>query len=311
MTSATPSVSRRSVLVDLVASFRPKQWTKNGLVFLALVFSVNQYWTPADLDTTLLLLRDTFFAFLLFSFLSSAEYLLNDLVDVAQDREHPQKRYRPLAAGRLSPTVVLGSAGLLAAAGLLGSFLLAPVFGLVASGYVALMVAYTLVLKHLVILDVFVIAGGFLLRAVGGAAVIGVPVSPWLYLCTTLGALFIGLTKRRQELVLLQDQASSHRRILREYTPALLDQMINVVTSSTVITYSLYTFSAESLPANHAMMLTIPFVLYGIFRYLYLVHTRNLGGSPEEVLLRDKPLLLDILLWLAVSGAILVMFRTG
>ncbi|HLC30860.1 MAG TPA: decaprenyl-phosphate phosphoribosyltransferase, partial [Dehalococcoidia bacterium] len=258
MTSATPSVSRRSVLVELVASFRPKQWAKNALVFLALVFSVNQYWTLADLDTTLLLLRDTFSAFLLFSVLSSAEYLVNDLVDVAQDREHPQKRYRPLAAGRLSPAIALGSAGLLAAAGLLGSFLLAPVFGLVAFGYVALMVAYTFVLKHLVILDVFVIAGGFLLRAVGGAVVIGVPVSPWLYLCTTLGALFVGLTKRRQELVLLQDQASNHRRILQEYTPALLDQMINVVTSSTVITYSLYTFSAESLPANHAMMLTIP-----------------------------------------------------
>ena len=302
----TPS---HPLLVQLLLSLRPKQWPKNFLVFLALVFSVKQYWNPADLNVAAELLRDSSLAFVLFCVLSGATYIINDLADAPQDREHPTKRYRPIASGGVPTPLALSTAGVLALLGIAGSFLLETSFGLLAMGYTALMIAYSLSLKHMVILDVFVIATGFLLRAVGGALVINVPISPWLYLCTILGALFIGLVKRRQEIVLLEGEAASHRRILDEYSLGLIDQMINVVTPSTVIAYSFYTFSAESLPANHAMMLTIPFVLYGIFRYLYLSHTKSMGGSPEEVLLKDKPLLIDILLWIVVSATVLIVYR--
>jgi len=304
-----PEVSHHPVIFDLFRSLRPKQWTKNLLVFLAFVFSVKQYWDPADLALTSVLLLDSSLAFVLFCALSAATYLINDLVDAPQDREHPLKRLRPIAAGRIPTSLAVATACVLAALGVVGSFVLEYSFGLVAVGYTVLMLAYSVSLKHIVILDVFAIAAGFLLRAVGGALVIRVPISPWLYLCTILGALFIALIKRRQEIVLLEQQASNHRRILDEYSTVLLDQMINVVAPSTVIAYSLYTFSAESLPANHAMMLTIPFVLYGIFRYLYLTHSKNMGGSPEEVLIKDRPLVCDVLLWVVVSGAILVLFR--
>ncbi len=172
------------------------------------------------------------------------------------------------------------------------------------------MLAYSSKLKHLVIIDVFTIATGFVLRAVAGAVVINVPISPWLYICTVLGALFLGFGKRRNELLLLNEDATKHRKILREYTTKLLDEMIGVVTASTVMAYGLYTFTAEGLPRNHAMMLTIPFVLYGIFRYLYLIHAKSLGGNPEEILLKDIPLLLDILLWVGSSLLILALFRS-
>ena len=311
--SSLPAAAHRasftSSLVDLLVSLRPRQWAKNTLVFLALVFSVNQYWTPTDISVTGQLAWKVLFAFLFFCMVSGAEYLVNDLLDASNDRAHPVKRHRPIAAGRVSPALALGSAGLLAASGLAGSFMLAPLFGLVVGSYLLLMGAYSLALKHLVIVDIFVIALGFVLRAVSGAVVIDVPVSPWLYMCTILGALFLGFAKRRQEIVLLQGQAPDHRRVLEEYTPALLDQLIGVVASSTVVAYSFYTFSADSLPRNHAMMLTIPFVLYGVFRYLYLVYKKNQGGSPEEVLFTDTPLLLNIVLWLAVSASVLIAFR--
>lgn len=294
----------------LLVSLRPRQWTKNALVFLALLFSINQYWFPSDsLAGVGVLLGRAVAAFLLFCAVASAEYLVNDLVDAPQDREHPVKRLRPLASGQLSTELALAVAAALAAGGVAGGFLLQGAFGLLLLGYCVMMLAYSLALKHLVIIDVFVIAIGFVARAVAGALVIGVPISPWLYLCTILGALFIGFSKRRQELVALGEGATNHRRTLEEYTPELLDQMVSVVTSSTVIAYSLYTFSAEGLPRNHAMMLTIPFVLYGVFRYLYLIHVKNLGGSPEEVLLTDRPLMLTIALWLAVAGVVLLFYR--
>ncbi len=294
---------------DLLRSLRPKQWLKNGLLCLAALFSVNQYWFPSEPGALISILSRSFAAFGLWCMLSSAEYLLNDFMDAAQDREHPTKRFRPIAAGRISKAVVLGVTGVLLGGGLIGSFALSTAFGLVALGYVALTTSYTLGLKHQVIIDVCILSMGFVLRAVGGAVAIDVPISPWLYVCTFLGALFLAIPKRRHELLLLDEKAGTHRRALEEYSPILLDQMINVVAPSTVIAYSLYTFSAETLPKNHAMMWTIPFVLYGVFRYLYLVYQKSLGGSPEETLLSDAPLIIDIVLWLTVAAGVLLFFR--
>ena len=300
---------RKGQVADLILSLRPKQWAKNIMVFAALLFSINQYWAPGELPVALALAWRSTLLFFCYCALSSGQYLINDLADAPQDREHPTKRNRPIASGRVSPPVAITAAFALCAAGLAGGFLLGTHVGLVSVLYLAMMIAYTFALKHMVILDVFVIAGGFVARAAAGALVIGVPVSPWLYVCTVLGALFLALTKRRQELVLLEDRATAHRSNLGEYSTALVDQMISVVTPSTVIAYSVYTFTAEGLPRNHAMMLTIPFVLYGVFRYLFLVHGRSMGGAPEEVLFTDRPLLVDIVAWAAVSAAVLVVFR--
>lgn len=293
----------------LLMAMRPKQWLKNGLVLLALIFSVNQDWRPGDPGSWLPLLGGAVLAFLAFTAVASAEYLINDLRDIESDRLHPRKRRRPLAAGTLSIRSALIAAALLGAVGLTTGAVLGLPFFLVLSAYALQSLAYSYWLKHIVIVDVLTIAIGFALRAIGGALAIQVPVSPWLYSVTLLGALFIAIYKRRNELQLLQAGATDHRPILAEYTTQLLDQMASVVTASTVIAYSLYTFTAENLPANHAMMATVPFVLYGIFRYMYLVHRRDEGGSPEEVILRDRPLLADVLLWLGASAAILVVFR--
>ena len=290
-------------------ALRPKQWTKNLLVYFALVFSVNQYWTPGNPGELATNLTRATAAFLIFCALSSAQYLINDVLDVSKDRLHPRKRHRPIAAGLISvPQAVAGAVALLVV-GLIAAVALDPLLGLAGAAYFLLMLGYSFSLKHLVIVDVFAIAAGFVLRAAAGAIAIGVPISPWFYTCTVLGALFLGFSKRRHELVLLEGGAGGHRRILEEYSPHLLDQMISVVTTSTVIAYALYTFTEPNLPSNHAMMLTIPFVLYGIFRYLYLIHQRNEGGSPEEILLRDKPLIVDIVLWIAASVGILFAFR--
>jgi len=293
----------------LVRAMRPKQWAKNGMVFLALLFSVNQYWSPADMPHALTLVLRCAITFALFSVLASAEYLLNDLRDAPQDRLHPKKRFRPIASGQVTPLQAVVLASVLATVGLLGSYLLSPSLLLITGGYGLLMIGYSLGLKQLVIVDVFIIAIGFVARAAGGAVAIGVPISPWLYMVTILGALFLALEKRRHELTLLQGEAAGHRRNFEEYTPQLVDQMISVVASSTVIAYSLYTFTAEGLPKNHAMMLTVPVVLYGIFRYLYLVHVRDEGGSPEDVLYSDVPLILCILLWVALSAWVLLAYR--
>lgn len=295
----------------LVRALRPRQWAKNAMVFLALLFSVNQYWSPADLPHALDLIARSTVTFLIFCALASAQYLLNDLKDAPQDRLHPKKRHRPIAAGQVAPGLALGTAAVLAAAGLAASYVLAPPLLLVTAGYAAMMAAYSLRLKHIVIVDVFIIALGFVARAAAGAVAIGVPISPWLYMVTILGALFLALEKRRNELTTLQGNAAGHRRNLDQYTPALVDQMISVVASSTIIAYSLYTFTAEGLPRNHAMMLTVPVVLYGIFRYLYLVHVRDQGGSPEDVLYSDVPLLLCIALWLLLSAWVLLAYRSG
>jgi 4-hydroxybenzoate polyprenyltransferase len=280
---------RPNVLVSLLKELRPKQWTKNAIVFAGLVFAKKL----GDPSAVLLALA----AFVIFCLLSSVVYVINDMLDVEGDRQHPKKRFRPLAAGDISMTQARVLVGVLLLATLPPAFLLNPMFGLVASIYFISNVAYSLRLKHVVILDVFMIASGFVLRAIAGAVVIRVEISPWFLLCTTLAALFLALAKRRHEMVLLSAGAASHRKILQEYSLPLLEEMLAVVASSTVMAYSLYTFFAPNLPANHAMMWTIPFVLYAIFRYLYLVYRKDLTGSPEEALLKDTPLLICILLF--------------
>lgn len=290
------------MLKALFLSMRPKQWSKNVIIFFGLVFSRHVF----DLD----MLFTSLVAFILFCMLSSAVYLINDVADLEKDRMHPLKRKRPVAAGMISTRIAIFAAALLLLVSLPGAFLLGWVFGLVATAYVLLMFGYCFGLKHIVLVDVFVIAGGFVIRAVAGAVAIAVPISPWLYVCTVLGALFIGLGKRRHELLLLNDDATKHRRILEDYTAPMLDQMITIVTATTVMAYSLYTFTADNLPSNHAMMATIPFVLYGVFRYLYLIQLKNGGGHPEEMILTDRPLALDVLLWIVTAVAILYVFRS-
>ena len=293
----------------LLISLRPKQWTKNFLVYMALLFSVEETWHLRDVDSWLPLLGKATATCVLFCLVCSAEYLVNDIRDRETDLLHPQKRLRPIASGRLSVATAGGWAAALTAVGLAGSFAIEPRVGFVVLGYTGVTLAYSFYLKHVVLLDLMIIAAGFVLRAMAGAFVIDVPISPWLYVVTALGALFLAISKRRAELVLLKEDANQHRPILDEYTPQLLDQMASIVTASTLVAYGLYTFTAAALPANHSMMLTTPFVLYGIFRYLYLVHARGEGGSPEEVLLKDWPLMVDILLWVAVSAGILALAR--
>lgn len=303
-----PAISEPEIRA-LLRALRPKQWLKNGIVALAFVFSIRQAWYPSQPDTWLPLLLRTGLAFVAFSLLSAAEYLVNDLRDLEADRLHPRKRLRPLAAGTLRPGVAVAAAIVLGAAGLVLGALINLPFGAILVAYGISTLAYSFWLKHLVIVDVLTIAIGFVLRAAGGALVIGVPISPWLYLCTILGALFLAITKRRHELILLGDESGAHRAALDDYSELLLDQMTAVVTAATVVAYSLYTVTAENLPANHAMLATLPFVLYGVFRYLFLVYARDEGGSPEEALLRDRPLIIDIALWLISAAAILLVFR--
>lgn len=289
------------MLKDLLISSRPRQWLKNLLVFAALLFS--RQFVHADKVAAAAV------AFAVFCLLSSAVYLANDVIDAAEDRRHEEKRQRPVAAGRLSPAAAVIAAVLLAAASLAGAFLESGALGWTAVVYLAAQAAYTLGLKHVVILDVLIIAFGFILRAHAGGAAVGVPVSEWLYLCTLLLSLFLALSKRRHELVLMEGEAPSHRRSLAEYTPYLLDQMIAVVTSSTVMAYALYTMSARTQrEVSTGLYLTLPFVLYGVFRYLYLVHRKEKGGQPEMVLLTDPGLIVALLLWVASVALVLRYF---
>jgi 4-hydroxybenzoate polyprenyltransferase len=231
-------------------------------------------------------------------------YLVNDSLDVQRDRIHPTKRRRPIASGRLPVRVAVGAAAAIGVGSLGLSLLLGVPFFESALAYMALQMGYVFYLKHEVLLDVFAIALGYVLRAAAGALAINVDISVWLYLCTILGGLFLALGKRRQELIELEDLAVDHRRNLGEYSLEMVDQLITIVSASTIVAYSLYTFTASNLPANHSMMITVPFAIYGIFRYLYLVHQHGLGGSPEEVLLRDRPLQICIVLWAAIAIAV-------
>ncbi len=288
-------------IYGLLRTLRPRQWIKNGFVFAALVFD-------GKLTVWPLLLRTTF-AFILFCMVSSTVYIINDLADIEKDRQHPKKKRRALPSGQMQPWfAVLSAVGILAVC-LPLSFWLDPYFGLIIVTYLLLNVAYSFALKNVVIIDVMVVAAGFVLRVGAGVIVAEAErFSPWLYVCTIFLALFLAIGKRRHELSYLAAGANDHRRSLNEYTFPFLDEMSHLVTTGAVISYSIYTFSAVNLPDNYAMMLTIPFVIYGVFRYQYLIHVRGEGGAPEMLLYTDRPLLLDLMLWGIAVILILYVF---
>ena len=298
----------RPVAISLLLSLRPSQWTKNLIVFAALLFG-QRGAAPAFLDPQAI--GRAVAAFGIFCALSGVVYLINDIADREKDRLHPLKRHRPIASGAVSPSLAMGTAAVLTVIALAGSFVLRPQFALVGLVYVALQSAYSGPLKHVVIIDVLTIAIGFVLRAAAGAVAIDVPISHWLLILTILLALFLALAKRRHELVLLADGATSHRPILEEYSPYLLDQMIAVVTASTLVTYVISTVSDETVRKYNTdyLGLTLVFPLYGIFRYLYLVHQKEGGGSPSDMLLNDKPLLACVAMW-AVSVAAIIYWTS-
>jgi 4-hydroxybenzoate polyprenyltransferase len=289
------------MVTGLVVSLRPRQWVKNLFLFAGLVFG-QKLFTPAVWTAGA--------AFLIFCALSGAVYLLNDVADRERDRLHPDKRHRPVAAGRVSVAAAVAAAIVLIVAGLAASLCLSRGFALAALSYVALLTAYSAWLKHLVIVDVLVVAIGFVLRAVAGALAVQVAISGWLLICTFLLALFLALGKRRHEVLSLEGAAPQHRAILAEYSAGLLDQMIAVVTASAVTAYALYTMSPETVAKFHTALLpaTLPFVLYGIFRYLYLLYQRHLGGNPSDAVLRDRALLLNTLLWM--GSVLLIIYGT-
>jgi len=288
------------MLKHIITSMRPKQWTKNLVIFAGLVFSASLFHVPS--------LLIAIGAFAVFCLLSSAVYLINDICDLEQDRIHPVKCKRPMAAGLLSPRAAMAAAAVITLTAMTAAWQLGPRFALVCLAYILLFLSYSLVLKNIVILDVLLIAVGFVLRAIAGSVVIGVRISAWLLVCTVLLALFLGLCKRRDELVRLAGEATEHGRILNEYSPYLLDQMIAVVTASTLMAYALYTMDEETVAKFNTsqLHLTIPFVIYGIFRYLYLIHRKEQGGNPSLTLLTDKPLLINTVLW--IVSVVLIIY---
>ena len=276
------------MITGIIKSLRPKQWTKNGAIFVALIFDIKLFQIEPLLKTLL--------GFILLCFIAGTVYLINDLADVEKDRLHPTKRNRPFAAGQVSLRAGITTAIIIPLICLPLSYWLNTYFGLIATSYLFLQIAYTFILKNMVIVDVLTIAAGFVLRVAAGVVLVEAErFSPWLYVFTVLLALFLGLGKRRTELTLLKNHAGTTRAILNEYNLPFLDEMMGVVTAGTVMTYAFYTFSAPNLPDNHLMMLTIPFVIYGIFRYLYVIHVQGKHQAPDEILLSDYPLLISIL----------------
>jgi len=280
------------MLKDLITSMRPKQWYKNLILFVGIVFSMNllnvQMWL------------NVIAAFAIFCMLSGSEYIINDIIDIEKDRKHPTKRKRPIASGELKKSHALLSAFVMIIFGIGGAYVINKSFFVISTSYLFLILLYSLVLKHLIIVDLLVISIGFVIRAVAGCLAINVFISPWLIICAFLLALFLALGKRRHELVLLAENAKEHRRILEGYSVEMLDQMISITTGALIISYSLYTFLAD----NNYMMLTIPFAIYGLFRYLFLVHARNFGGE-TEMIFRDKGMVLSMILWAVLVVLIL------
>lgn len=283
----------------LIVTMRPIQWSKNGFVFAGLLFD-QQLTKPEPLARVLV-------TFVLLCLAASAIYLVNDLVDIERDRLHPRKRQRPLPSGQVPQSWAVAAAVMLPAIALLGSLLLTWKLTAVLLAYLALHLAYSFFVKNVVLLDVFAIAAGFILRVVAGIVVIHVArFSPWLYVCAGLLALFLAIGKRRQELLLLAENAGDVRATYKDYNMPLLDDMLRMVTTGSVLTYMLYTIEAPTIRTNgHNMMLTIPFVIYGIFRYLYLIHVRGEGSAPDELLFEDVPLLATVVLWIGAVGLVL------
>ena len=289
-------------IYGLLRTFRPRQWIKNVFVFAALVFDQKLTDWP--------LLGKTIVAFILFCMISSTVYIMNDLVDLEKDKQHPKKKRRALPSGQLQPWFAILSASAILAVCLPLSFWLDPYFGLIIVTYFLLNIAYSFKLKNIVIIDVMVVTAGFVLRVAAGVIIVDAArFSPWLYLSILFLGLFLSIGRRRHEITLLQEGANSHRKILEEYNLKLLDDMTHLVTTAAVISYSLYTFSAVNLPANHSMMLTIPFVLYGVFRYQYLIHVKGEGGAPEMLLYTDLPLLVALVLWGAAVVLVMYVFN--
>lgn len=297
--SAEPVVRGRTLLRDVWQLMRPTQWVKNTVLFAALIFA-RHLFVAADVARVVA-------AFVCFCCVASGAYVMNDVRDCERDRQHPLKSRRPLPSGRVPRAMAVALSLGLMAVGLSGAMALGLGFGGLTVFYLLLQIAYTFVLKDMVILDVMAIASGFVIRAAAGGVVIDVPVSPWLIICTFLLALFLGFAKRRHELVLLEGRAEEHRTSLREYSPYFLDQMIAVVTASTVVTYASYVASPEVREklGTDKLYLTIPFVLFGIFRYLYLVHQKEEGGNPTQLLLNDSPLLAGVVLWIVTAALVL------
>jgi len=285
---------RSEVVKELITTMRPKQWYKNLVIFVGIIFSLNllnfQMWL------------DVISAFAIFCMLSGSEYIINDIIDVEKDRKHPKKCKRPIASGKLKVSHALLFAIILIIVAGGGAYLINTQFLVVSITYF-LILSYSLFLKHLIIVDILVISIGFVIRAIAGCLAINVFISPWLVICAFLLALFLALGKRRHELILLAENAKEHRRILEGYSVEMLDQMISITTGALIISYSLYTFLTD----NICMMFTIPLVIYGLFRYLFLVHSKNIGEEPE-MLFKDKGMVICMVLWVVLVMAILYGF---
>jgi len=286
------TVEKQNDLVLMIQQLRPKQWTKNTLVFAALIFSINK--------VSIAMLAKTFVGFILFCLVSSCVYILNDYMDREADRNHPTKRFRPMASGQLNPQLALTLGILLLVFSISVALYISITFGLLLILYFVMNVMYSISLKHKVILDVMIVASGFVIRAIGGGVIIGVNLTPWFLLCTMLLSLFLAIGKRRHEFILSQENEYAHRKVLQFYNKKLLDQMNSIVTTATIMSYSIFTFERSIY-----LMLTIPLVVYGIFRYLYLIHIEGKGGSPDKLLLEDKHILCTVLLYV-VSVLIII-----
>jgi len=311
----------------IIKASRPKQMVKNGLVLVPLFFTVNIWYNSDDIGGMTAIVGRAFAALGIFILISAAVYFINDSVDVEKDRAHPRKRFRPIASGRISVPWAIGISIVLMGGGMAAAYVASTPLAVAAGAYLAINIAYNLWIKNIVLLDVMAVASGFVIRAVAGSIAIDhavinpsgisteldLTISPWLYVVTALGALFLALAKRRNELHNSGESSEAQRSILSEYSIPLLDNLINIVGTATLVAYTLYTFntgvSEANVPGNNSMMLTIPFVAYGIFRYLYLIHIKGVGESPEEILVRDKPLLINIFLWLVTGSSVLMWSR--
>ena len=295
------------VVLSLVRSIRPHQWVKNVLVFLPFLFAVRVAWSPDALEPVPGIALRLLVVFLAFCILASSTYLLNDLMDRKADSQHPRKRHRPIASGKVTPPLALAVMVAMAAGGLALMTLVNPVLSGVALLYLLINVAYSMGVKQVVLLDIFAVASGYVIRATAGAIAIDVAPSPWLYVATGAGALFLVLGRRYAEVLLSGDAAAIQRDVLGKYGGALIGQLLNISAAGAWLSYTLYTVEAENLPANHTMLLTVPIVTFGLFRYLYLLNTNTEAESPEQLITRDLPMLASVVCWVVVSAVVLVL----